>query len=79
MPLRTKTGIGTPQALWRETHQSGRVSTMDRSRCRPPSGTNRVASMARSALSLRAFVSIETNHWGVARKIRGAFERQECG
>jgi hypothetical protein len=26
--LLTKTVIGTPQARWRETHQSGRVSTI---------------------------------------------------
>ena len=74
-----KTAIGTPQARWREMHQSGRVSTIARMRLRPCGGTQRVSSIAASAFSRRPFVAMVMNHCGVLRKISGAFERQECG
>ena len=76
---RTKTVIGTPQARWREMHQSGRVSIIPRSRRCPEAGTKRVASTASSAVCRSPVASIEMNHCGVLRKIRGAFDRQECG
>ena len=75
----TKTAIGTPQARWREMHQSGRVSIMPRRRFCPVFGTKRVASTAASALSRRPVRSMLMNHCGVLRKISGAFERQEWG
>jgi hypothetical protein len=53
--LSTKTAIGTPQARWREMHQSGRVSIIERRRLRPAAGTKRVSSMAASALARRPF------------------------
>ncbi len=78
MALWTKTAIGTPQARWREMHQSGRVSIIERRRLRPRAGTKRVSSMAASALSRRRPApSIGMNHCAVARKITGALERQE--
>ena len=42
LALCTNTAIGTPQARWRETHQSGRVSIMPRMRFLPAAGTQRV-------------------------------------
>ncbi len=77
MILFTKTVIGTPQALCRETHQSGRCFIIVFSLLCPRSGINRVSSMALKAASLRSFVSIEINHWGVVRKIKGALDLQE--
>ncbi len=81
-PLRfsTNTAIGTPQARWRLMHQSGLPATIEPMRLRPRSGTNTVASIAASALSrMRSGPSMRMNHCGVARKISGAFDRQECG
>ena len=77
--LSTKTVIGTPQARWRDTHQSGRVSIMPRRRFLPEAGTKRVFSMAASALSRSPVFSMDMNHWVVLRKISGAFERHEWG
>ena len=45
----TKTAIGTPQARWRDTTQSGRFSIMPRSRFCPAAGTKRVSAIAFSA------------------------------
>ena len=78
--LCTNTAIGTPQARWREMHQSGRLSTMPRMRFRPgtaPSGWPR--SRPAPSSRRRPAPSIGMNHCGVARKISGALERQECG
>jgi hypothetical protein len=75
----TKTAIGTPQARWREMHQSGRCSIIARMRFSPLGGNQRVSSIACSAFARRSFVAIEMNHCGVLRKISGALERQECG
>ena len=80
LALCTNTAIGTPQARWREMHQSGRASTMPRMRFLPWGGTQRVASIAASAFARsRPAPSIGMNHCGVARKISGALERQEWG
>ena len=89
---RTNTAIGTPQARWRETTQSGRPSIMPVMRFSPCGGTQRVALMASSARwrrvspGLRACrplsaigLSMAMNHCGVLRKITGFLERQECG
>jgi hypothetical protein len=79
-----KTQIGTPQARWRESTQSGRSSIIPRRRFWPEAGTKRVSSMPLSA-RLRSVVpspkslSMWTNHCGVLRKMIGFFERQECG
>jgi hypothetical protein len=45
----TKTAMGTPQARWRETTQSGRFSIMPRMRFSPDSGTHSVSEIALSA------------------------------
>ena len=79
-----KTQIGTPQARWRDSTQSGRSSIMARRRVWPAAGTKRVASMAasarlRSVVSSPSSLSMWTNHCGVLRKITGFLERQECG
>ena len=79
------TVMGTPQARWRETTQSGRVSIIPVMRFSPCGGTHRVSPIAASArarsvsdLSFRP-LSMAMNHCGVARKITGFFERHECG
>ena len=78
--------MGTPQARWRDTTQSGRVSTMPLMRLAPCGGTNRVSPIAWRAYSRSVSPvspsigrSIAMNHCGVARKITGFFDRQECG
>ena len=82
----TKTAIGTPQARWRETTQSGRFSIMPRRRFCPAAGTKRVSAIAFSArarsvspLPPIGLVSMWMNHCGVLRKMTGFLERQECG
>ncbi len=74
-----KTAIGTPQARWRETHQSGLLSTIASIRLRACGGTQRVSSIAASAFSRSPFAAMLMNHCGVLRKISGAFDRHECG
>ena len=73
------TAIGTPQARWRETHQSGLLSTIASIRLRPCGGTHRVCAIAAKAFCRSPSISIPMNHCGVLRKIKGAFDRQECG
>ena len=46
---RTKMAIGTPQARWRDTTQSGRFAIMPVMRFSPAAGTHRVSAMAPSA------------------------------
>ena len=78
--LSTNTVIGTPQARWRLMHQSGRLATIEPKRLRPCSGTKCVAAIASSAFSrMRSGPSSRMNQFGVARKISGALDRQECG
>ena len=87
--LLRKTVIGTPQARWRDTTQSGRPSTMPRMRFSPDSGTHSVSSIAFTAswrsvwLPLLGMpltgLSMAMNHCGVLRKMTGFFERHECG
>ncbi len=84
--LCTNTVIGTPQARWRDTTQSGRVSIMPRDavlalRRHPARVADGLrARAARSVSATRSMVlSMAMNHCGVARKITGFFERQECG
>jgi hypothetical protein len=55
---------GTPQARWREMHQSGRASIMLVMRCSPQAGIHSTPRMAVSA---------------VARKITGDLWRQQWG
>jgi len=73
------TAIGTPQARWRETHQSGLLSTIASIRFLPCGGTQRVSAIAAKAFCRRPLVSMLMNHCGVLRKINGAFDRHECG
>jgi hypothetical protein len=80
----TNTVIGTPQARWRETTQSGLASIMPRMRFSPEAGTHWVALMPASEASRRVWpamngLSMAMNHCGVLRKITGFFERHECG
>ncbi len=84
--LCTKMASGTPQARWRESTQSGRVSTIERMRFSPACGTHLVSRIACMARSRKVFspeplngLSIAANHCGVARKITGALLRQLCG
>ncbi len=87
--LLRNTVMGTPQARWRDTTQSGRPSTMPRMRFSPDCGTHSVSSMPLTA-SWRSVwlpllgtpftgLSMAMNHCGVLRKITGFLERQECG
>ena len=81
------TVMGTPQARWRDTTQSGFVSIMPRMRFSPCGGTQRVSLMAARArwrnvsvgASTSIALSMAMNHCGVLRKITGFFERQEWG
>ena len=74
------TGMGTPHERWRDMHQSGRSATMDEMRLRAHSGIHCTSlSMAMSASSRREFASIDTNHWSVALKMTGSWQRQQCG
>ena len=87
--LLRNTVIGTPQARWRDTTQSGRPSTMPRMRFSPDCGTHSVSSIAFTAswrsvwLPLLGMpftgLSMAMNHCGVLRKMTGFLERQECG
>jgi hypothetical protein len=86
VPFLTNTVIGTPQARWRETTQSGRLPTMPLIRFLPCGGTHWVSSIACRATSRSVrspsdstALSMAMNHCGVLRKITGFFERQECG
>ena len=86
---RTKSAIGTPQARWRESTQSGRLSIMPVMRFSPCGGTQRVTPIAaaRGGAACRRpassppmiGLSMAMNHCGVLRKITGFFERHECG
>ena len=74
------TGMGTPHERWREMHQSGRSATMLPMRFFAHAGIHSTSpSMAFSALSRREFLSMDTNHWSVARKMTGSWQRQQCG
>ena len=68
-PRHTSAGIGTPQARWREMHQSGRVRNMPVMRSRPQSGIQRTPLASATAASRRP--SMLMNHCDVARKITG--------
>ena len=79
--------MGTPQLRCRETHQSGRFSTIPRMRSLPQAGIQpppaAMRSMASSA-ALRIVVppmstSMPIHHWSVARKMTGCLQRQQCG
>ncbi len=75
-----KTGIGTPHERWREMHQSGRSATIEPMRFEAHSGIHVTSfSMTRMVFSRRPVLSIETNHWSVARKITGLWQRQQWG
>ncbi len=72
--LSTKIASGTPQARWRDSTQSGRVSTMAPMRLRPRGGYHVVSSMpfiasSRSVLpaNFSSGLSRAANHCGVAR------------
>ena len=91
--VQSTAGIGTPQARWREMHQSGRFATMLMMRSRPVGGTHRtwlsMASIAASRERRRrrgagrrsppSCPSIAMNHCDVARKMTGLWQRQQCG
>ena len=70
-------GIGTPQARWRERHQSGRASTVLAKRSLPHSGIHVTRSIASFAGARRG--SIFRNHCGVARKRIASRQRQQWG
>ena len=90
--VQSTAGIGTPQARWREMHQSGRFATMLCMRSWPHDGIHSTwrsiaSSAARrsvdSVLVVSAFrrtaLSSAMNHCDVARKITGLWQRQQCG
>ena len=78
-------GIGTPQARWREMHQSGRLASMLWMRSSPQAGIHSTPldrlerASAACAAGRRRSRSIAMNHCGVARKITGLWQRQQCG
>ena len=90
--VQSTAGIGTPQARWREMHQSGRFDSMLNRRSRPHAGIHFTSrSMAveaglpqRLALApcrspITGSPSRRMNHCDVARKITGLWQRQQCG
>ncbi len=58
-------------------HQSLRSRIMAPMRSFPQAGSQRTASQAAMASSLKE--STEQNHCGVARKMMGCLQRQQCG
>ena len=72
-------GMGTPQERCREMHQSGRVASMPRMRSSPHAGNHSTPATASSARSRSEPASIRMNHWAVARKMTGLWQRQQCG
>ena len=68
-PRHVSAGIGTPQARWREMHQSGRFANMPVMRSRPQAGIHRTALASALAVSRRP--SMLMNHCDVAMKITG--------
>src|SRR5437588_8466656 len=93
-PLQANTAMGTPQTRCREMHQSGRVSTMLEMRSSPHIGSHLTLLISSKARDRKVgstgvpckllclggdFVSIDINHWSVARKITGLWQRQQCG
>ena len=58
-------------------HQSARSRIMLFMRSMPQPGTQRTSSHAAQASSLKE--STEQNHCGVARKMMGFLQRQQCG
>ena len=73
-------GIGTPQARWREMHQSGRLAIMPSMRAWPHDGIQRTRPrISSSARARRSCESMAMNHCAVARKITGLWQRQQCG
>src|SRR6266436_4667149 len=78
-----KTAMGTPQMRCLETHQSGRVAIMLEIRSSPQAGSH-FTFLISSKVRLRSVppargVSMEMNHCSVARKMRGLWQRQQCG
>src|SRR5450756_3183321 len=79
-----RTGSGTPQALCRDMHQSGRFSTMLPMRLMVQSGIHSTSFIAWRApplkvLSSSTLPSNAMNHCGVALKTTGFLQRQQCG
>ena len=58
-------------------HQSARSRIMAAMRSLPQAGSQRTFSHAATASSLKE--STEQNHCGVARKMIGLLQRQQCG
>ena len=72
--------IGTPQARWRETHQSGRLSIIERMRLLPRAGHAAGGVDGGQRLLAQPVRALHRDEpLAVARKISGALERQECG
>ena len=72
-------GIGTPQFLCLEMHQSGLSSNMDKILWAPHSGSQVTCETALIAPSTNPDFFIEINHWGVAIKINGVLCLQQWG
>ena len=66
----TKIAIGTPQARWRETTQSGRLAIMPLMRFSPAAGTQRVRAISSSAIPRRV---------GAFFRMRGVAPSPACG
>ena len=82
--LHRSAGIGTPHERCREIHQSGRVVSIPLIRSSPQRGNHSTSVMASSACRRRPLsefrsASMAMNHCGVARKMTGRWQRQQCG
>src|SRR4249920_3502617 len=72
-------GIGTPHTRCRDKHQSGLLAIIPLIRSLPQGGIHWTCSISASVFFRRSFVSIDTNHCSVARKMTGFLQRQQCG
>ena len=70
---------GHAPAALAEIHQSGRPLIMLAILSSPQGGIQRTLLISSRAFFLKSFLSIEINHWAVARKITGFLQRQQCG
>ena len=60
-------------------HQSGRSETIASIRDFPQAGSQVTASIALSVFRRSSAWSTAMNHWSVARKMVGLWQRQQCG
>ena len=76
-PSQKRTGMGIPQNLCREMHQSGRDSTILEIRSLPKEGIQETCAIAFRSFSLKPRCPTFKNHCSVALKITGFLHLQQ--